>query len=267
MHDATRPPVDAGPPGADATPLLPPTDGSAQVLLQPHADAVSVALNAQLLPLQMSVPAVSSIASVVSALFSSEEDEQRQQQQQLAPPAARVPAPSAAAVAAAATVIIEDAAATLQPHGRSASLGAAPGQLAPAAQQQPAMQQPGDDLAAALFTLVHSSGPSSRPAPLQVHTFGGGAVGARGGTGEGAGLGARLWAAASGGSERQEAQQALDAAPAQRLHGIRWCYPQPREVALLAVEVRNAVAEGALAPRDVLSAAIELFVFVRAKNK
>ena len=225
----------------DATPLLPPTDGSVQVLLQPHADAVSVALNAQLLPLHISVPAVSAVSSVMSALFSGGEEEQQQQQQQQP----SQPAPSPAAVAAAATVIIEDAAATLQPQGRGTSLDATGGAAAAAAaagQHEPALQQPGDDLAAVLFTLVHSSGLGARPAPLQVHTVGGVPMGPTSGRDEAAGLGARLWAAASGGSGRQEAQQQQQPggrAPAHRLQGIRWCYTQPREVTLLAVEVRT----------------------------
>lgn len=211
-----------------------------QVLLQPHADAVSVALNAQLLPLHISVPAVSAVSSVISALFSGDEEEPQQPQQQPQPSQA---APSAAAVAAAATVIIEDAAATLQPHGRGTSLDVAGGAAAAAAaagQHEPALQQPGDDLAAALFTHVHSSGLGARPAPLQVHTVGGVRMAPTSGRGEAAGLGARLWAAASGGSGRQEAQQQQQpggGAPAHRLQGIRWCYTQPREVTLLAVEV------------------------------
>lgn len=239
----------AGPPGADATALLPPTDGSLQLLLQPHCGAVSVAANAQLLPLQVSVPAVAAVSAVVGALFPGEEQQQQQQpavghRVESSPASPRSPPPSAAAVAAAATVIIEDASTSLRPHGRGASLdagsnAAAAAVDAPGGQAEQAVQQPGDDLAAALFTLVHSSGLGSRPGPLQVHTFSGSLDGSSGGGSEAAtGLGARLWAAAGGSSGRQESQQPSGAAAGRRLQGIRWCYPQPREVALLAVEVR-----------------------------
>lgn len=228
----------AGPPGADATALLLPSDGSLELLLQPHTGAVGVAINAQLLPLQLSVPAASAISAVVSALFPGDAEEPAQQQpQQLAarPGSPRVPPPSAAAVAAAATVIIEDASAMLRPHDTHGSLDVAAAvpvsATAPTQQQQQQQQQ--DDLAAALFTFVHSGG-HSRPAPLQVQAAS--AAGEASAAAAAAGLGARLWNAAAGGSGRQELEQPRGAA----VQGIRWCYPQPREVALLAVEVRPA---------------------------
>jgi N-dimethylarginine dimethylaminohydrolase len=87
-------------------------------------------------------------------------------------------------------------------------------------------------LAAALFTFVHSHDSSARPSPLQVQTFSGEAVGDGSRTSEAPGLGARLWGSAAGSSSRPEA------AGLQQLQrqGIRWCYPQEREVALLVIE-------------------------------
>jgi hypothetical protein len=207
-----------------------------QLLLQPHTGAVAVAAHAQLLPLQVSLPAVDAVSAVLSALSTESGDDQqpeqrRQQQQRAAGP--RQPPPSAAAVAAAATFIIEDASATLdhyqQQQAAAADAGAGTGAAPSGNEQQPHT----DDLSAALFTFVHSSGEnSSRPEPLQVQTFsssgGGSGRQAMGGSpGTAAGLGARLWGAASGRQEQQAAAR----------QGIRWCYPQQREVALLAVEV------------------------------
>lgn len=197
-----------------------------------------MALHAQMLPLQLSVPAVSALSSVISTLFSSEEEQPPQQPQHRAaavPSSSRPPLPSASAVAAAATVIIEDASATLEHHRRTVATGRAGAE--PSSNSQEAGPHL-DDLAAALFTYVHSSGSSaaSRPAPLQVQTFAGGSAGfGDDASAPRSGLRARLWAAASGGGP-----QDLPAVAGQQLRrqGIRWCYPQPRGVALLAVEVR-----------------------------
>lgn len=246
----------AGPPGADATAMLLPTDGRLQLLLQPHTGAVGVAAHAQLLPLQVSLPSVDALTAVINAVTCSDDDstgeqrasQQRQQQHSQRQSASRqrpLPAASAAAVAAAATVIIEDASATLgrplHSHNLAAPVPAAVrGDGGAVAASPPAgQQQPADDLSAALFTFVHSRGDSSaetRPAPLQVQVFSGGGGGSddespRGG-GLGSRLGARLW-----GSGRQVAQPR--SGEAARLQGIRWCYPQQREVVLLAVEVRE----------------------------
>lgn len=217
--------------GADTTALLPPTDGRVQLLLQPHAGGVGVALSAQLLPLQVSLPAVEALTASINAVFFSEDDgpQQPQPQQQHMQ---RPPQPSPAAVAAAATFIIEDASAKLPHHGHASSAGAP---AAAAAEEGPQL----DDLAAALFTYVHSSGDpgtASRPAPLQVQTYAGSAPGGGDAAPRTGGLGARLWAAASGAGQ----QGAQPAAEQQRRQGIRWCYPQPREVALVAIEVRPA---------------------------
>ena len=195
-----------------------------------------MAIHAQLLPLQVSLPAASALASVVTALFISPGEQ--------APPQPRIAPPSAAAVAAAATVIIEDASATLGPHSHAATPAHALDATAAASgSEEEQGQQHLDDLSAALFTFVHSAG-DSRPAPLQVHIVsgghgGGGAVS----SGAAAGLGARLWSAASGGSGRQELNQEGGAA-GKRRQGVRWCYPHPREVAVLAIEVRSAICLG-----------------------
>ena len=240
-------PCCAGPRGADSTALLPPTDGRMQLLLQPQAGGVGVALHAQLLPLQLSLPAVSALSAAISGVFPSDEPQQQQpqQQQQQQQQARGQPSagaqqraqPSPAAVAAAATFIIEDASATLGHHHSGPSAGAAAAPAPAAAHAAAADESPHlDDLAAALFTYVHSSGDpgaASRPAPLQVQTFAG--PGAGGGAASRAGgLGARLWAAASGGGTQGEQHVAEQ----QRRQGVRWCYPQPREVALVAIEVR-----------------------------
>ena len=73
----------AGPPGADATAVLPPTDGRMQLLLQPHTGAVAVAAHAQLLPLQVALPAVDAVSAVVSALSTESEEDQQHEFYQL----------------------------------------------------------------------------------------------------------------------------------------------------------------------------------------
>lgn len=226
-----------------------------QLLLQPHTGAVAVAVHAQLLPLQVSIPAVDALTTAISAVFGdqpSEEGEarknvrERQQAGQQGPAGRaapiRPPAPSPAQVAAAATVIIEDASATLDPHRRRAAASLActgaelerSGSSAAAAgsgsQLQQQQQHGADDLSGALFTFVHSSS-SSRPAPLHVQAFSGG--GGNDAGGDNVGLGSRLGARLFG-----RAQPAQGGEQGPRRHGIRFCYPHPRAVVLLAVEVR-----------------------------
>ncbi|KAL4436856.1 hypothetical protein ABPG75_003995 [Micractinium tetrahymenae] len=268
----------AGQPGADATALLPPTDGRLQLLLQPHTGAVAVAAQAQLLPLQVSLPAVEALTAVISAVSSAQpaEEAEVRKQQQAQHPAGRqlpagqagspsLPAPSPAVVAAATTVIIEDASATLEAHRhcRTASLVSAAAELEPGSrgtaaagsgsplqhEHQHQQQCGADDLSAALFTFVHSSGgssTSSRPGPLQVQALSGnGGEEAGGEASRSRGLGSRLGARLFGRAE-PAAHGGEDEA---RRHGIRFCYPQPREVALLAVED---------APAALLAAAFQL---------
>lgn len=254
-----RPFCHAGQPGADATAVLPPTDGRLQLLLQPHTGAVAMAVHTQLLPLQVSIPAVDALTAAISAVFGaqpSEREETAKQQKEDQPDGRSMPAGCAesaraaslspAVVAAAATVIIEDASATLQARRHhnvaplppvaaeadsSCSTAAGAGSVSRMQAQCGA-----DDLSAALFTFMHSSSCGSsgnRPEPLQVFTLSGrcreDADGPPRSGGLGSQLGTRLF-----GSAQPAAQSVKDAA---RRHAIRFCYPQPREVVLLAVEV------------------------------
>jgi hypothetical protein len=238
----------AGPQGADATAVLPPTDGRLELMLQAHTSAVGVAAHMQLLPLRLSLSAIDAVGRVVAAMTQSgkeqqpshQQQQQEEQQQQLdlsARGTATLNRPqlhSPVAVAAAATVIIEDAPAALAEEGSAADEPAASAQAAfagpgEADASRTGGQQPSDDLSAALFTYVHRSrDSSSRLAPLQVQALAGNDSDSHADESRPIGLRARLW-----GGSRQE-----NAAEQQLLRqGIRWRYPQPRAVVLLLIEV------------------------------
>lgn len=67
----------AGPPGAESTALVQPTDARLQLLLQPHAGATVVALHTALLPLQISLPAVAALQHLAACLKDEESGQAR----------------------------------------------------------------------------------------------------------------------------------------------------------------------------------------------
>lgn len=195
----------AGPLGCVRVPFIAPIDGRLQFQKTP-ALGLGFGLHTTVLPLQASPATLGSLADLVSRASDAwDEGKALAGSGEAAAAAPGTGAAPAGAAAAPARVYLED-------MERS---GGGPGPAAIGPQLPEEADRDGDDLRGGLFAFVPGAG--GRPAPLQVRV-------------DSAPVGGGLlqW----GQSEAEQGQQ--------QQHSIRWRYHQPRQVAVLRIEVREA---------------------------